>query len=134
MHSDSKFSKQNWQNTGDLGKVHSNGEIIFLGRSDDLIIFNGINIYPREIESILENKAGIKEVAAFSIDSEKNGNLPVACVVASFEGLHESSLLNYCKQFLGVKAPKRIHISNHLPRSPVGKVLRREAKIKYANS
>lgn len=133
MHSDSKFSKQNWQNTGDLGKVHSNGEIIFLGRSDDLIIFNGINIYPREIESILENKAGIKEVAAFSIDSEKNGNLPVACVVASFEGLHESSLLNYCKQFLGVKAPKRIFFIKKMPRNTAGKILKRELKKRFSS-
>jgi long-chain acyl-CoA synthetase len=93
--------------------------------------FDGIKIYPVEIESVLLEHPSVAEAAAFAIPSEKHQDVPVAAVVARGP-LDRAQLLAWCKQRLGVRAPQRIVVLEALPRNARGKVLKRELAARLA--
>jgi acyl-coenzyme A synthetase/AMP-(fatty) acid ligase len=117
-----------WFRTSDLGYMTEKGEVIFAGRSDDMMIYNGISIYPREIEAILEMHPLVTDVAALSIPSDKHGDVPIACVVSSNVREGKESLLQYAKHRLGTKAPQKIFFFSELPKNPAGKILKRRLR------
>ncbi len=115
-----------WFKPGDLGSINADGELIFAGRADDMMIFNGINIYPREIEYVLEQHSQVNEVAVVAAPSEVHGDVPVAFVSSLQSELDVAALLEDATKALGTKAPKRIVQLETLPRNTAGKILKRE--------
>jgi acyl-CoA synthetase (AMP-forming)/AMP-acid ligase II len=117
--------RDGWFDTGDIGYLTEDGALYLLGRSDDMMIFNGFNIHPAEIERFMEQHYCVAEVAAVSVRSDLHGDVPVAFVVRRSD-CTEADLLTACNEHLGIKAPRRIFFVPELPRNAAGKVLRRE--------
>lgn len=115
-----------WHRSGDLGHISAEGELIFAGRADDMMIFNGINIYPREIEYVLEQNSQLNEVAVVSAPSSVHGDIPIAFVSSLHGDLDVGAVLEGVTKALGTKAPKRIIQLEALPRNTAGKILKRE--------
>jgi long-chain acyl-CoA synthetase len=123
----------NWLHTGDIGTYDEKGYIYIVDRKKDMIISGGENIYPREIEEIVYQHPAVKEAAVIGIPDpywvEK-----VHAVVSLREGasLTEKELIEYCRERMArYKAPKSVEIINSLPKSPAGKILKREIREKY---
>jgi cyanophycin synthetase len=128
-----KAFKNGWFYPGDLGKFTKEGELIHLGRSDDMMIMNGINIYPAEIEQALTTHPDIVDVVTLPIKSHLNHHIPICAVTLSNNSNStEEELLNYAEEHLGVRAPQKVIILDTIPRNEQGKLIRKEltAKIK----
>jgi acyl-CoA synthetase (AMP-forming)/AMP-acid ligase II len=125
-----------WLHTGDVGLIDDRGFVFIKDRIRDVVITGGFNVYPNDVEAVLGQHPDVSECVVFGLQDDKWGESVHAAVELSKAAKSdEAALIAFVKLRLdSVKAPKRIHISEGLPRSPVGKVLRREAKIKYANS
>lgn len=119
--------KHGWFYPGDMGQKMPDGQLLVLGRSDDMIVMNGLNIFPKEIEDILDTHPLVTESAALALPSKHHGQIPVAAVSLR-KGVHidAEELLAFCKPLLGMKTPRKIVILAQLPRTPQGKVLKRE--------
>jgi len=106
----------------------SDGEpLIFHGRADDVIILNGINIFPSAIEDTLESHPDVQEAVAYPIKSRVHGEIPVAAVILKDGAKHRgvSPLVDLCRQTLGIRAPRQIIVVDQIPRNAAGKPLRR---------
>jgi acyl-coenzyme A synthetase/AMP-(fatty) acid ligase len=123
----SKF-KNGWFYPGDLISRRRDGPLIFHGRADDVMILNGINVFPSAIEDVLESLPNVREAVAFALTSRVHGEIPAAAVVLSDEAGSEdiSRILRHCQQVLGVRAPRQIRVVDRIPRSAFGKPLRKE--------
>ncbi len=110
---------------GDVGKMMEDGNIIFEGRKDDMMIYRGANIYPREIETILEAHPNVIEAAAFPLTTKEHEQIPVATVSINAP-TDEAELVQWCTEELGWKGPQRILFMKELPRNKTGKVLKKE--------
>ncbi len=117
------FTKEGYY-PGDLGRLTEDGNLIFEGRKDDMMIYQGVNIYPREIESVLEVHPYVIESAAFPLYSKEQEHIPFA-VVSVCRKISEKELLHWCASELGWKGPQRIFFVKTLPRNDAGKVLKR---------
>ena len=122
-----------WYLPGDLGTLTSDGVLLFQGRADDLMIFDGINIYPREIEAVLEAHPAVREAAAFPVASQRHTQIPVAAVVVSVP-VSEADLVAWCRRQMGARAPHAIAMHASLPRNEAGKVLKRELAAGFART
>lgn len=111
---------------GDIG-VLVDQQLIFQGREDDMMIFSGVNIYPRELESVLESHPEVLESAVFPLDIGLHTGIPHAAV-ATRNGLSETVLMEWCKKHLGWKSPHRIMFMKALPRNRSGKVKKLKLK------
>ena len=120
--------KDRWFVPGDLVSRELDGPLIFHGRADDVMILNGINVFPSAIEDVLEGLPNIREAAAFPIKSRLHGDIPAAAIVLSERAEEEavSHILRYCQQVLGVRAPRQIRVVGSIPRNAFGKPLRKE--------
>ena len=106
-------------------------EFVEIFESADLIISKGINIYPREIEEVIDVFDGVSASAVIGIPDEKNGEVPVAYIELEedVETLDETGLKKYLKEHLAnYKIPKKIHVIQSLPKNATGKVLKRVLK------
>lgn len=120
--------------TGDIGRLDSNGYLYVVDRKDDMIISGGYNIWPAELENVLAGHPAVIEAAVFGIPSERWGETPCAhLTVDSSIPVTEDELTQLCGDRLGsYKKPGRIVFSTEpLPKSPVGKILRRELREPY---
>jgi malonyl-CoA/methylmalonyl-CoA synthetase len=120
-----EFTPDGWFRTGDMGKIDSDGYVHIVGRSKDLIISGGLNIYPKEIESCIDEMPGVAESAAIGVPHPDFGEAVVAVVVPEPSGqrLTEQDVIAYVKQRLaGFKVPKRVYFVEQLPRNAMGKV------------
>jgi fatty-acyl-CoA synthase len=117
-----------WLHTGDVGVIDERGYLYLKDRIKDMIISGGFNVYPAEVESVLCTHAAIHECCVFGMPDERWGEAVHAAVqLRTGDTSTEQELIRYVKERLdSVKAPKRIHFVEHLPKSAVGKVLRRE--------
>jgi acyl-CoA synthetase (AMP-forming)/AMP-acid ligase II len=119
-----------WHHTGDVGEFDADGYLYIVDRLKDMIISGGFNIYPSEIEQFLWSHPAVQECAVVGVPDGEWGERVVA-VVELKEGASASAaeLIELCKQRLGsVKAPKQVEFWNTLPRSPVGKVLKKDVR------
>lgn len=122
-----KRFRNGWFYPGDLGLLHSDGTLILQGRTDDMIILNGLNIFPAEIERQLETHPAIRCAAALGLPSAIHGQIPVAAIeLHPDNALDMSALKLKLRQTLGLKTPRRILQLDCLPRNPQGKILKRE--------
>jgi len=119
---------------GDLGYLSPSGNLIFECRADDMMIFEGVNIYPREIEAVLERHPDVVEAAAFPVPSAEHGTIPVAAVTLRSALAESTDLGAYCRLQLGSRAPQLIVVVNVLPRNPFGKVLKRQLAAMFRRS
>jgi len=110
---------------GDIGRLTADGQLIFEGRADDMMVYSGANVYPIEIESVLEEHPDVEEAAVFPLlDADKN-HYPCA-VVKLLKKVKEKELMEWCVKFLGWKHPVRIFTVDRMPRNHMGKILKRE--------
>lgn len=122
--------RDGWLYTGDLGWKDQNGYLHLVDRKKDVIISGGLNIYPREIEEILNKHDGVKESCVVGLPHDKWGEAVIAyCVVNEGAIVEKDELIELCKNHLAsYKKPKEIHIVEQLPKSSYGKILKRELK------
>ena len=121
---DTVFTRGGWFRTGDLGRWDDDGYLELVGRSKDLVISGGMNVHPKEVETVLDSLDGVVESAVVGLPDADLGEVVVAVVVASAEAeLDVSALLSSARQRLaGFKLPKRIVVVDALPRNAMGKV------------
>jgi len=119
-----EFTDDGWFRTGDVGQWDANGYLSIVGRSKDLIITGGYNVYPKEIEGWLDEIEGVFESAVFGIAHRDFGEAVTAAVVAQpGVQLDPSALITELKtRIASFKVPKQIHIVEQLPRNQMGKV------------
>jgi len=123
-----KALKSGWYYPKDFGLITDDGALVFKGRADDLIIYQGINIYPRDIEMTLEEHPSVVESAAFGIRTNEDTVVPVAAVTTTALTT-EQQLLEHCQKNMGWHSPQRIFIVDELPKNTAGKILKRELAI-----
>ena len=113
-----------WLHTGDLGRQDAEGFLYIVDRLKDMVISGGFNIYPKEIESVLNEHPEIVESAVVGVPDEKRGEIPKAFVVAKKGGsVNEGELDEYCRKYLvAYKVPRCWEIVDHLPKTGTGKV------------
>ena len=123
-----------WLLTGDMGYMDSDGYLYIVDRKKDLIISKGINIYPREIEELIDAFPGVKASAVVGVENEKNGELPVAYIEAEDgQSVDMSELKRYLKSSLAnYKIPRHMELVEELPKNATGKVLKRVLKERLA--
>ncbi len=122
-----------WLHTGDVGTMDENGYIYLMDRMKDLIISGGSNIYPREIEEVLLKHPAVYEAAVFGVPDPKWGE-SVKAVVSLRPGMRatESELITLCEENLAsYKKPRTVDFVDALPKSGIGKILKRELRDKY---
>ena len=122
-----------WHQTGDIGFIDEDGYVYVSDRKRDLIISGGFNVFPLEIEQVLAELPAVQDSAVIGVPDEKWGEA-VKAVIELTPGLEitEAEVIEKCKASLGsVRAPKSVDFIDELPRSAVGKVLKRELRRKY---
>ncbi|SFW63297.1 AMP-binding protein [Luteibacter sp. UNCMF366Tsu5.1] len=120
---------EGWLRTGDIAKMDANGYIYIVDRKKDMILVSGFNVYPNEIEDIVMHHPGVAEVAAVGVDDEHSGEVVKLFVVRKDPSLTVDALKEFCRENLtGYKRPKHIEFRDTLPKTNVGKILRRELR------
>jgi long-chain acyl-CoA synthetase len=115
--------------SGDVGVMDAAGEIRIVDRKKDMIIVSGFNVYPNEIEQVVNQHRGVLECAAIGVPDAHSGEAVKLFVVRRDRTLTKEALAGYCKEnFTGYKRPKSIEFRQELPKSNVGKILRRELR------
>jgi long-chain acyl-CoA synthetase len=128
--------RDGWLYTGDLARMDEDGYFYIVERKKDLIIAGGYKIYPREVEEVLYQHPGVKEAAAFGVpDAYRGETVKVVVVPRDGAALTAADIEAHCRALLTVyKVPKIIEFRTELPKSLVGKVLRRVLKEEAAKS
>ena len=125
----SAIDSAGWFHTGDIGYFDERGYLYLIDRKKDMIIVSGFNVYPTEVESVISSHPMVEEVAVVGEHCEKTGELIKAFVVALDDKLTKSEVINFCRQRItAYKIPKQVEFVEELPKSNVGKVLRRSLR------
>ncbi|HNP62404.1 MAG TPA: AMP-binding protein [Woeseiaceae bacterium] len=115
-----------WLRTGDVGRMDENGYTFIEDRKKDMILVSGFNVYPNEIENVIVEMPGVLEAAAIGLPDERSGEIVKVFVVRKDPNLKEQDILDHCKKNLtGYKRPRIIEFRDELPKTNVGKILRR---------
>ena len=118
-----------WLRTGDIARMDERGFFYIVDRKKDMILVSGFNVYPNEIEDVVAQHPGVLEVAAIGVPDEHSGEVVKLFVVKKDPALTEAALKQYCHDELtGYKRPRYIEFRDSLPKSNVGKILRRELR------
>ena len=118
-----------WLKTGDIGNMDTQGRVSITDRKKDMILVSGFNVYPNEVESVVMMHPGVTECAVIGIPDDKSGESVKLLVVRKDPQLSEDEIVAFCKtQLTGYKRPHHIEFRDSLPKSPVGKILRRELR------
>ncbi|MBN3744308.1 AMP-binding protein [Burkholderia sp. Se-20373] len=116
--------------SGDIASISEAGFVRIVDRKKDMILVSGFNVYPNEIEEVVANHPGVYEVAAIGVPDEHSGEAVKLFVVRKDPALTFEDLMAFCKgQLTGYKRPKSIEFRDSLPKSNVGKILRRELRV-----
>ncbi len=119
--------------TGDVAVIDKNGYVKIVDRKKDMILVSGFNVYPNEIEDVLAMHPGVLESAAVGVPDEKTGEAIKIFVVKKDPDLTEASIIEHCRSHLtGYKVPRQIAFRTELPKTNVGKILRRELRDEKA--
>jgi long-chain acyl-CoA synthetase len=120
------FHADGFLRTGDLGYIDAQGYVFLVDRKKDLILVSGFNVYPNEVEQVVAMHPGVGDVAALGVADERTGEAVKIFAVRKDPSLTEAALIEHCRAHLtGYKVPKHVEFRDDLPRSGVGKVLRR---------
>ncbi|MBT9514386.1 MAG: AMP-binding protein [Acidovorax sp.] len=123
------FTADGFMRTGDIGIMDAQGYTRIIDRKKDMILVSGFNVFPNELEQVISLCPGVVECAAIGIPDEKQGEAIKVFIIKNDPALTEDEVANYCHQNLtGYKRPKYIEFRDELPKSNVGKILRRELR------
>ena len=118
-----------WLHTGDIARMDENGYVYIVDRKKDMILVSGFNVYPNEVEDVVMQHPGVAEVAAVGVPDEHSGEIVKLFVVRKDPNLTVEELKKFCHDNLtGYKRPKLIEFRDSLPKTNVGKILRRELR------
>jgi long-chain acyl-CoA synthetase len=124
-----KVLKGGWLKTGDMATVDSDGFFTIVDRKKDMILVSGFNVYPNEIEEKIAQLEGVQEVGVIGIPDEKSGERVKAYIVAGTSAPTAEQVIAHCREDLAAyKVPTAIEFVDELPKSPIGKILRRELR------
>lgn len=125
-----------WLHTGDIAEVDADGYLTIVDRKKDIIIVSGFNVYPNEVEQAIATHPDVKECAVIGVPDERSGEAVKVFVVRTDSNLTEEEIVTYSRQSLtGYKTPDFVQFVDELPKSNVGKVLRKELrKLNHSNS
>ena len=120
---------EGWLHTGDMARMDENGYFFIVDRKKDMILVSGFNVYPNEIEDVLAAMPGILEVAAVGVPDEKSGEAVKVVIVRKDPKLTAEDVKAYAReQLTGYKRPHLVEFRDELPKTNVGKILRRELR------
>ena len=120
------LSSEGWLKTGDMGRMDKDGFVFIEDRKKDMILVSGFNVYPNEIEGVVAEMDDVLEVAAIGKESSDSGELVKLFVVKKNPNLTKNDIYNHCRKNLtAYKVPKEIEFEDELPKTNVGKILRR---------
>lgn len=123
------LSADGWLRTGDMGRFDERGYVYIVDRKKDMILVSGFNVYPNEVEDVAMMHPGVRECAAIGVPSEHSGEVVKLFVVRKDPALTAEELIAHCHKYLtGYKVPKFVEFRSELPKSNVGKILRRELR------
>jgi len=126
---DKVLSSDGWLRTGDMGRIDARGFLYIVDRKKDMILVSGFNVYPNEVEDVIAMHPGVREVAAIGVPDEHSGEVVKLFVVKKDPALTVEALKDWAhKELTGYKRPKYIEFRDELPKSNVGKILRRELR------
>ena len=127
------FTADGYMRTGDIGVLDDQGYTRIIDRKKDMMVVSGFNVYPNELENVISMCPGVLECAAVGVQDERQGEAIKVYVVRSDPTLTEDRVLRYChEQLTGYKRPRFIEFRDELPKTNVGKILRRELRDKPA--
>jgi long-chain acyl-CoA synthetase len=125
------LSVDGWLKTGDVAKMDADGYVRIVDRLKDMILVSGFNVYPNEIETVIAENEGVLEVGVIGEPDERSGELVKAVIVKKDPSLTEVDVIKHCRERLtSYKVPKVIEFVDELPKTNVGKILRRELRKK----
>ncbi len=125
------LSEDGWLHTGDIAMVDDGGFVSIVDRKKDMILVSGFNVYPNEVEQVVAAHEGVLEVAAIGVEDPSSGEVVKLCIVKKDPALTEEDVLEFCKDRLTrYKWPKHIEFYTELPKTNVGKILRRSLREK----
>jgi long-chain acyl-CoA synthetase len=120
---------EGWLHTGDMARMDENGFFYIVDRKKDMILVSGFNVYPNEIEDVIAMMPGVREVAAVGVPDERSGEAVKVVVVRKDPSLTADQVKAYAREFLtGYKHPRYVEFRDELPKTNVGKILRRELR------
>jgi len=123
------FTADGFLRTGDIAVIDDKGFVSIVDRKKDMILVSGFNVYPNEVEDVVASHPGVIEVAAIGVPDERSGEAVKVFVVRKDPKLTEAALIAYCHENMtGYKVPRRVEFRDELPKSNVGKILRRELR------
>jgi long-chain acyl-CoA synthetase len=123
------FTEDGYLQTGDVAVIQEDGYIRIVDRKKDMIIVSGFNVYPNEVEDVISGHPNVVECAAVGVPDAKSGEAVKVYLVASAAGVSENELREYCRERLtAYKVPKAFVFRDELPKTNVGKILRRELR------
>ena len=123
------LSVDGWLKTGDVAKMDADGYVRIVDRLKDMILVSGFNVYPNEIETVIAENEGVLEVGVIGEPDERSGELVKAVIVKKDPSLTEADVIKHCRERLtSYKVPKVIEFVDELPKTNVGKILRRELR------
>ncbi|MBU1363635.1 MAG: long-chain-fatty-acid--CoA ligase [Gammaproteobacteria bacterium] len=123
------FYPDRFLRTGDMGYVDKKGFVFLVDRKKDMILVSGFNVYPNEVEEVVAMHPGVRDVAAIGVTDENSGEAVKIFVVRKDPAVTERMLIDHCRGLLtGYKIPKHVEFRDDLPRTNVGKILRRALK------
>jgi len=123
------ITPEGWLKTGDIAKMNEDGFFQIVDRKKDMILVSGFNVFPNEVEEVIAMHPKVMEVAAVGVPDEKSGELVKVFVVKKDKSLKEDELIQHCRENLtGYKVPKFVEFREELPKTNVGKILRRKLR------
>jgi long-chain acyl-CoA synthetase len=124
-----KVMKDGWFSTGDMAVIDERGYISIVDRKKDMIDVSGFNVYPNEVEEALSGHPKIAEVAVIGVPQPQGGETVRAYVVRTDQSVGEDDIISYAREYLtAYKVPKEIIFREDLPKTPVGKILRKDLR------
>ncbi len=126
------LTEEGWLRTGDMAKMDEKGYFYIVDRKKDMILVSGFNVYPNEVEDIAAMHPKVVEVGAIGVEDEKSGEVVKLVAVRKDESLTADELRDHCrKELTAYKVPRYIEFVEELPKTNVGKILRRELRDQY---
>ena len=123
------FTADGYFRTGDIGTMDERGYFKIVDRKKDMVLVSGFNVYPNEVEDVVSNCPGVLECAVVGVPDEKTGEAVKLVIVRKDDSLTEQAVRDFCHDNLtGYKRPRVIEFRTELPKTPVGKILRRELR------
>jgi long-chain acyl-CoA synthetase len=124
-----KVMRDGWLKTGDVGYLDADGYFTITDRKKDMILVSGFNVYPNEIENVIATLPGVLECGVVGVPDEKSGEAVKAVIVSTDPNLKREAVIEHCRlQLTGYKLPRHVEFRDALPKTPIGKVLRRELR------